>query len=88
MNHNDDQNPQELTPEQQAAVEESVQKTLKRINKAKTIWKKIKTPVMLAGAATGGFILRGVLTEQEECPYQEYEEIEADDHDETPIEQE
>ena len=87
MNKHDDMLPEDLTPEQKEAVEKNIQKTLARINKAKTIWKKIKTPLVIAGAATGGFILRGALSEPEECPYAG--EIEAaEDQDVNLIEQE
>lgn len=71
--------PTELTEEQLQAIEESTERMTRRIEKAVKIWKKIKTPLIVAGAATGGFLLRGALS-TDECPYEDDEEFD-EDHD-------
>lgn len=72
-NENRDENFEiELTPEQQAAIEANVRKTVARLERGKKIWNKIKTPLLLGGAAVGGFVLRGALS-RNECPFDKEE---------------
>lgn len=77
-NH-DDIEQLELTPEQQANIEENVRKTLERLDKGKRFWKRIKTPLIIGTSVAGGFILRGFLS-NDECPYQYDDEVEEEDY--------